>query len=70
VAALTPPRPPGRAHPVAPRADCAAESVRQIIARAARLAIRDKRGAARRCRLYMAAYLRTRALAIRIREAK
>ncbi len=46
------------------------ESVREIIARAARCAIRRKRGADRRRRLYMAAYLRTRKLAIAVREAK
>ena len=46
------------------------ESIREIIARAARCAMRRKRGAERRRRAYMSAYLRTRTLAIQIREAK
>lgn len=46
------------------------ESVRVIIARVARRAIRGKRGAGRRpSHLHGRAYLRTRALVIRVRDA-
>lgn len=46
------------------------EPVRKIIARAARLAMHGKRGAARRRRVYMTEYLKIRKLAIALRETE